>query len=110
MNVVKTYLRKTESTRFKIIMEFKCSQYPKSYSTKNSLNNHMRLQHVNPKQLHCTYCDYMTLNNRHWETHIRSQHENIKELCSGCGNKFSNQSNVYRHKRKLHCKKAILSN
>ena len=103
MVVVKTYLRKKESTRFKIIMEFKCSQCSKSYTTKKSLNNHTRLQHGNPKQFLCIYCDYMTLNEGHLDTHIRSQHKNIKELCTGCGKQFSNQSNVYRHKRKLHC-------
>ena len=91
-------------------MEFKCSQCSKSYPIKKSLSNHTRLQHGNPKQFQCTYCDYMTLNKGHWELHIRSQHENKKELCSGCGKQFSNQSNVNRHKRKLHCKKAILSN
>ena len=91
-------------------MEFKCSQCSKSYPIKKSLSDHTRLKHGNPKQFQCTYCDYMTLNKGHWETHIRSQHENIKELCRGCGKQFSNQSNVYRHKQKLHCKKAILSN
>ena len=105
MRVVKTYLREKESTRFKSIMEFKCSQCSKSYSTKKSLNNHTRLQHGNPKQFLCIYCDYMTPNEGHLDMHIRSQHTNIKELCSECSKPFSNQSNVYRHKRKLHCKK-----
>ena len=63
-----------------------------------------------PKNFQCTYCEYLTPHKGHWETHIRSQHENFKEPCSGCGKQFSNQSNVYRHKRKLHCKKAILNN
>ena len=93
--------------RFQSNMEFKCSQCSKSYSTKKSLDNHTRMQHGNPKQFQCTHCDYMTLNNGHLELHIRSQHKNIKELCSGCGKQFSNQSNVYRHKRKLHCTQTI---
>ena len=101
--LVKIYLRNTESFRLKISMEFKCSECSKSYSTQKSLNNHTRLQHGNPKQFLCTFCDYITFNKGHWETHIRSQHKNIKELCSGCGKQFSNQSNVNRHNRKLHC-------
>ena len=74
------------------------------------LTNHARMRHGNPKQFRCTYCEYLTPHKGHWKTHIRSQHENIKEPCSGCGTQFSNRSNVFRHKRKLNCKKAILSN
>lgn len=66
------------------------------------LSNHKRLKHGNPKQFPCTHCKYVSTNRGHCEMHIRSQHENIKEICAKCGKQFSNQPNLNRHKRKLH--------
>ena len=104
LGITKTYLRLLYSTEPGTIMEFKCCLCPKTYKIKMCLTNHVRMKHGNPKQYQCTNCEYLTSNKGHWETHIRSQHEHLKEPCDVCGKEFSNRSNVYRHKRKLNCK------
>ena len=90
-------------------MEFKCGKCPKTYKIKMCLTNHARIKHGTPKQYQCTHCEYLTPHKGHWETHIKSVHEDLKETCNDCGKQFSNRSNVYRHKRKLHCKQVVLS-
>ena len=93
-----------KTTEAGTIMEFKCGKCPKTYKIKMCLTNHARIKHGTPKHYQCTHCEYLTPHKGHWETHIKSVHEDLKETCNDCGKQFSNRSNVYRHKRKLHCK------
>ena len=80
------------------------------YSNYESLSNHKRLIHGNPKLHPCTHCEYKAKSKEHCEMHIKSIHEKIKEKCTVCGKQFSNSHNLNRHRKKNHLNSSYIEN
>ena len=85
-------------------MGFKCDQCGVSYPGKKSLTNHQRLKHSDAKQFTCKQCTYVTTKKDHYEQHVRSLHEKVREMCVVCGKDFSDKPNLHKHLRKFHPK------
>ena len=83
-------------------MAFKCDKCDASYPVRKSLLNHIRLKHGDAKQFTCQHCVYATANRSHYEQHLRSLHQGIKEICDICGRNFSDKSNLNKHVRQFH--------
>ena len=83
-------------------MTFNCEHCDASYPVRKSLLNNKRLKHGDAKQFACQQCVYATTNRSHYERHVRSKHEKVKEICEVCGKGFSDRSNLIKHIRTFH--------
>ena len=83
-------------------MTFNCEYCDASYPVRKSLINHKRLKHGNHEEFKCQHCVYATTNRSHYERHVRSLHEKVKEICEVCGKGFSDISYLNKHVSTFH--------
>jgi len=78
-----------------------CDTCAKSFASKSSLVNHIKMQHGNPKLWKCEKCGSNYKSFAHYSAHV-ILHEAPTVLCLQCGKKFHTQSNLERHEKSQH--------
>ncbi|XP_044010055.1 zinc finger and BTB domain-containing protein 26-like [Aphidius gifuensis] len=80
---------------------FICNHCNKKYSSKGSLNWHMKI-HSN-EFLNCKLCDYKTPYKATFQDHMASVHKTTRDVkCDHCLKKFKNDRSMRKHIRQFH--------
>ena len=95
----KRHMREVHSTP----QLYHCSKCEKSFSRKDTLQNHIKSKHDDEKveSLICTTCDKAFAGKETLTRHIRHVHEKEQKfLCPVCPQKFSRLDNLRRHEKR----------
>ncbi len=69
-------------------MVFKCENCNKSYKTKKSLQEHIKIKHSAVQSLQCVKCDKHFLNKYSLKDHVRQVHPSKLHSCTFCGSSY----------------------
>ena len=84
-------------------MTYLCVTCSKMFSTKSSLNRHIKTVHLQQQQFKCNYCDKSFGQNSSLQTHIKMVHLKLREFnCSYCEKSFGENGQLQRHIRTVH--------
>ena len=80
-----------------------CKKCPKKFYTKDSLMNHLSLQHKE-RVFKCNECSYKTISKQNLTTHMARHLKKRPFQCDqdGCDTKFKVQLDLVKHRRSVH--------
>ena len=79
---------------------FSCENCPKTFKTKRTLVNHMKLHYA--PNLQCSFCDKKCRTNSSLRSHVRIHTGEKPHACKLCGENFNHLISLKTHMAKKH--------
>ena len=84
---------------------FKCDKCSESFTTKDTLNKHVRKIHNKENIFYCEPCKKSFMQSQNLKKHVKIVHEGLKEFkCDYCNKRFGYKSHMKDHIVRLHSK------